>query len=57
MNLTELEYEYLDARYEHSVTAQRCWKLRAALEREGLTADRERVLNKEFGAMVQRLSQ
>jgi hypothetical protein len=54
MKLIGMERDYLEARYTHSITAQRCWKLRARLERVGLTAKREEQLNREFGKMVQR---
>lgn len=50
--LTKLEQNYIDARCKHSVTAQRCWKLRAALDREGFTWTREQELNGEFARQM-----
>lgn len=54
--MTELEDKYVAARVEHSVTAQRCWKLRAKLELAGLTAEREQELNERFGREMQRIN-
>lgn len=46
--LTALEKEYLMERCIHSVTAQRCWRLRAKLELAGLTKARNEYLNTRF---------
>jgi hypothetical protein len=51
--LTALEDNYIYARIEHSITAQRCWKLRARLDQMGLTPERERELNERFGREMQ----
>lgn len=49
MKLTETEQKYIAARCIHSHTAQECWRLRAQLDRDGLTPKREMQLNQEFG--------
>lgn len=56
MALSELEKKYIKARVEHSITAQRCWRLRARLDATGLTPERERELNEEFGKEMIRRS-
>jgi hypothetical protein len=51
-DLTDLELEYVQARVDHSITAKNCWKLRAALDRAGLTPARENELNEEFAKHI-----
>ena len=54
--LTDLEYAYVTARCSHSVTAQECWKLRAELDRAGLTPARERILNEAFARAMENIN-